>query len=180
MLGGGWGGGWGGLQGKKLERVECAGVQGLSEGFINESRCLALWTCRVADGDGGDGALHSLDGYHSLPSSYLSAATGLPVGREQEREGKVKQAREGGASWLHQGPEYGGLLTLVRKKKNTSGETKKSKLWAFLPPSFPFPPSPLWLISTPACADWLDCLRNIIPLTSRFEKSALSLPLIFL
>lgn len=31
-----------GLQGKKLERVESAGVQGLSEGFINESRCLAL------------------------------------------------------------------------------------------------------------------------------------------
>lgn len=51
---------------------EC--VRGLSEGFINESRCLALWTCRVADGDGGDGALDSPDGYHSLSSSYLSTA----------------------------------------------------------------------------------------------------------
>lgn len=66
------GGGGKGRSRKSWRDCEC--VWGLSEGFINESRCLALWTCRVADGDGGDGALDSPDGYHSLFSSYLSTA----------------------------------------------------------------------------------------------------------
>lgn len=62
----------------------CVCAWGLSEAFINESRCLALWTCRVADGDGGDGALDSPDGYHSLSSSCLLNC--LPHRSEDERE----------------------------------------------------------------------------------------------
>lgn len=83
--------------GRSEEAGETVSVWGLSEAFINESRCLALWTCRVADGDGGDGALDSPDGYHSLSSSCLSTAfppsarRGERVRKEGETERKKKR-----------------------------------------------------------------------------------------
>lgn len=76
----------GGRSKKSWRDCEC--VWGLSEAFINESRCLALWTCRVADGDGGDGALDSPDGYHSLSSSCLSTA--FPSARRVSRRKREK------------------------------------------------------------------------------------------
>lgn len=99
---------------------------------------------------------------------------------EGEKERWSRPGREEPGDYTKDRKMVDSLPLCTKKIKHIRRDKKKSKLWAFLPPSFPFPPSPLWLISTPACADWLDCLRNIIPLTSRFEKSALSLPLIFL
>ena len=75
---------------KKKSWRDCECVWGLSEAFINESRCLALWTCRVADGDGGDGALDSPDGYHSLSSSCLSTA--FPSARRVSGRKREKQS----------------------------------------------------------------------------------------
>ena len=83
------GGGGEGVAKKKSWR-DCECVWGLSEAFINESRCLALWTCRVADGDGGDGALDSPDGYHSLSSSCLSTA--FPSARRVSGRKREKQS----------------------------------------------------------------------------------------
>lgn len=82
-----WAGG-GGVS-KELEKLRRC-VWGLSEAFINESRCMALWTCLVADGDGGDGVLDSLDGYQSPPLNCWERGA-AECGSTAENKGKYSR-----------------------------------------------------------------------------------------